>query len=92
MSQVIEVTVDDQGRIIIPATVRKSLGLSEGMILVIEEGKEGELCLRVQEESPELIDKGGVLVVRAEPRGDLTGVVQRERERRASDLVRQTGL
>ena len=92
MSQVIQVTLDDQGRIIIPSAVRKRLGLSQGMTLVIEEGKEGELCLRVQEESPDLIDKRGVLVVRAEPLGDLTRVIQHERERRASDLVQRAGL
>ena len=92
MSQVIQVTVDDQGRIIIPPAIRERLGLSRGMTLVVEDGKEDELCLRVQEGSPLLIDKRGVLVVRAEPLDDLTHIVRRERDRRASNLVQRAGL
>jgi AbrB family looped-hinge helix DNA binding protein len=92
MSETIQVIVDDQGRIIIPSTIREQLGLSQGMTLVVEEGEEDELCLRVQERSPDLVDKQGVLVVRAEPLGDLTHVTQRERLHRASDLVQRVGL
>jgi len=92
MSKAIQVTLDDQGRIIIPSTIRERLGLSQGMTLVVEAGKEDELRLRIQEGSPALVDKQGVLVVKAEPLHDLTQVTQRERVRRASDLVRRVGL
>ena len=92
MSETIQVTVDDQGRIILPSTILAHLGLSQGMILVVEEGREDELYLRIQEESPDLVDKQGVLVVKAEPLDDLVRASQRERSRRASDLVRRVGL
>ena len=92
MSETIQVIVDDQGRIIIPSTIREQLGLSQGMTLVVEEGGEDKLCLRIQEESPDLVDKQGVLVVKAEPLDDLTHITQRERLRRASGLVRRVGL
>jgi AbrB family looped-hinge helix DNA binding protein len=89
--QVIQVTLDDQGRIIIPPAIRECLGLSLGMTLVVEEGQEDELCLRIQEGSPTLVDKQGVLVVRAESLGDLTGATRHERDRRAAELVRRAG-
>lgn len=91
MSETIQVIVDDQGRIIIPSAIRKQLGLSQGMTLVVEEGEEDKLCLRIQEESPDVVDKQGVLVVKAEPLEDLTHITQRERLRRASGLVRRVG-
>lgn len=38
-----------------------------------------------------LASKGGLLVVKAEPLTDLTDIVQREREERVVELVRQAG-
>jgi bifunctional DNA-binding transcriptional regulator/antitoxin component of YhaV-PrlF toxin-antitoxin module len=38
MSQVIKISLDDMGRILIPAAVQSRLGLSPGMSLVVEEG------------------------------------------------------
>ncbi|HIE29203.1 TPA: hypothetical protein EYP66_18175 [Candidatus Poribacteria bacterium] len=71
----------------IPSTFRNQLGLSQGMILVVEEGGNDELRLRIQEESPTLVDKQGVLVVKVEPSVDLTNITQQERSRRVSDFV-----
>jgi len=51
------------GRILIPAAVQSRLGLSPGMSLVVEEGDQGSVRLRVQSEPPVLVDKAGVLVV-----------------------------
>jgi bifunctional DNA-binding transcriptional regulator/antitoxin component of YhaV-PrlF toxin-antitoxin module len=84
MSQVIKISLDDMGRILIPAVVQSRLGLLPGMRLVVEEGDQGSVCLRVQSEPPVLVDKAGVLVVRAEPLSDLTDVTRHERNRRVS--------
>jgi len=84
MSQGIKISLDDMGRILIPAAVQSRLGLSPGMRLVVEEGDQGSVRLRVQSEPPVLVDKGGVLVVRAEPLSDLTDVTRHERNRRVS--------
>ena len=65
MNQTIEVSLDDQGRMVIPSPLQTDLGLSPGMTLVVEEGNKGELRLRVQTEPPLLVDKQGVLVVKA---------------------------
>ena len=92
MSQVIKISLDDMGRIVIPAAVQSRLGLSPGMTLVVEEGDQGSVCLRIQSEPPELVDKAGVLVVRAEPLGDLTDVTWHERNRRAFDLLQRANL
>jgi bifunctional DNA-binding transcriptional regulator/antitoxin component of YhaV-PrlF toxin-antitoxin module len=92
MNQIVEVSVDDLGRILIPAALQKRLGLSLGMTLVVEKGDNGDLCLRPQLASPVLVDKGGVLVVRSEPLGDLSDITRQERERRLSDLLQKVGL
>jgi bifunctional DNA-binding transcriptional regulator/antitoxin component of YhaV-PrlF toxin-antitoxin module len=87
MDQVIEVSLDNQGCIVIPPDLEERLGLTPGMTLVVEKGDKGQTCLRVQEESPTLIDKKGVLVVKVKAVGDLDGVVRHERDRRLSDLL-----
>jgi bifunctional DNA-binding transcriptional regulator/antitoxin component of YhaV-PrlF toxin-antitoxin module len=87
MDQVIEVSLDNSGHILIPSTLQSRLGLLPGMILVVEEGDNGGVRLSVQSEPPTLVDKGGVLVVKAEPLGDLTNITRRERDRRASNLL-----
>jgi bifunctional DNA-binding transcriptional regulator/antitoxin component of YhaV-PrlF toxin-antitoxin module len=89
MDQVIEVTLDNQGCIVIPADAEDSLGLTPGMTLVVEKGDKGQMCLRVQKETPTLVDKLGVLVVRAKATGDLRDAVRHERDRRLSDLLQQ---
>lgn len=78
MSQVIEVSLDDLGRILIPAPLRRRLGLSPGMTLVVETEEKGGVRLRLESTPPTLVNKGGVLVVRADPIGDLSDVTRRE--------------
>ena len=84
MNRIIQTSLDDQGRILVPADLRSRLGLSPGMTLVIEEGDDDAVCLRLQSDALELVDKGGVLVVRAQPLGDLANVTRRQRDRRAT--------
>lgn len=59
MSGLIEVSVDNQGCIVIPPEVQARLGLLPGMTLIVEERDKGEVCLRIQKEPPALIVKGG---------------------------------
>ena len=60
------------------------------MILVVEKGEKDELHLRIQEETPTLVDKHA-LVVKVEPSVDLTNITQQERNRRVFDLVQRVG-
>jgi bifunctional DNA-binding transcriptional regulator/antitoxin component of YhaV-PrlF toxin-antitoxin module len=87
MNQVVKISLDDMGRILIPAAVQSRLGLSPGLSLVVEEGDQGGVRLCIQSEPPVLVDKAGVLVVRAEPLSDLTDVTRHERNRRVFDLL-----
>ena len=89
MNRLIEVSLDDLGRILIPAELQGRLGLSPGMTLIVEQGEKDGVRLRPQSESPELVDKEGVLVVRAEPLGNLANVTRRERDRRVVDLLQR---
>ena len=92
MSEAVQVSLDSQKRIVIPPVIQKRLGLTRGMTLVVESDEKGELCLRIQGESPALVDKQGVLVVRAKPDADLTEVIQQERNRRVSDLIHRARI
>ncbi len=92
MGDHIELSVDNQGCIPIPAEMQERLGLSPGMMLVVEEGEKGEMCLRVQKELPELVDKNGVLVVKSEASGDPVEAVGHERGRHLSHHLQRAGL
>ena len=92
MNQVIEVSVDEVGHILIPAAIRDRLGLSPGMTLVVEQGNEGDVRLRIQSELPTLTDKGGVLVAQVKAFSDLTDITRHERDRRLFDLLQRAGL
>lgn len=92
MTDPIEVSVDSQGCITIPEDVRDRLGLTPGMTLTVEEDEKGAICLRVQKDVPEIVDKRGVLVVRSEAAGDLAEAAEGERGRRLSVLMERTGL
>ena len=92
MSQTVQISLDDLGHILIPAALRKRLGLKPGMRLVVESAKRGGVQLRVQADLPKLIDEGGILVVDGEPLEDLTNIVQRSREQRNQELMRKVGM
>ncbi len=87
MRQTIEVSIDNHGGILLPQELKNRLGLLPGMTMVVEEDDEKRVCLRVRTESPELVDKQGIIVVRAESSEDLTNVTRRTRDRRVSDLL-----
>jgi len=92
MSQVVQISLDNRGHILIPATLRRRLGLSPGMTLVVEEADNRGVRLRIQPETPLLVNKGGVLVVRAKPLSDMTDITRRERNGRVTDLLQRAGL
>jgi bifunctional DNA-binding transcriptional regulator/antitoxin component of YhaV-PrlF toxin-antitoxin module len=92
MGQTIEVSIDNHGGILLPQELKTRLGLLPGMTMVVEEDDEERVCLRVRTESPELVDKQGIIVVRAESSEDLTNVTRRARDRRVSDLLHRAEL
>ena len=82
MSQTIEVVLDDQGRLVLPVSAQRQLGLTPGMMLVVEQETAGPTYLRVQPEQPRLVDRQGILVVQTQPVADLTEIVRWHREQR----------
>ena len=92
MSLVIEISLDERGQILIPETVRSQLGLLPGMTFVVESEEKGGVRLRPQPEQPVLVNKDGIWIVRGEILTDMTDIVQRDRERRVTELIRQAGL
>lgn len=93
MSEVTQVTLDQFGRVQIPEEIRIRLGMASGMQLAIEALTDEEIRLRPVRETPRLIDKGGILVVRSTPVEALTkaldDVARQEREDRVADLMRR---
>jgi len=91
MSQRIEVEIDDEGRLILPSPLGQRLGLSPGTTLVVEAGPADATRLRVQEQGPRLVDKGGVLVVEAENVAGCEDSVRDGREERMAGLTMRFG-
>ena len=89
MGQTIEVSIDNHGGILLPHELKNRLGLLPGMTMVVEEDDEERVCLRLRTESPELVDKQGIIVIRAESSEDLTNITRRARDHRISDLLQR---
>lgn len=81
---VMETTLDEFGKILIPEQIRQDLGIRPGTVLRIEELDSGILLRpEVSEtEDPYLIRKGGVLVFTGQAEDNLEAAVQRDRDER----------
>ncbi len=79
MNRVIRVSLDDLGCILISTELRSRLGMAPGMTLIVEKRENDGVRLRPRPVTPELVEKEGVLVVRAEPLSDLTATRWRTR-------------
>lgn len=91
MKEAIQVSLDELGRILVPASVRERLHLSPGMTLMVEKAEQGGVRLRIQEEQPILVEKDGILVARVEPTSDLANITRHKRDRRLFDLLERAG-
>lgn len=88
----IQVSLDDLGRIFIPAPIRERLNLSPGMTLIVEKGEKGGVQLRVETKPTTLVKEDGLLVARVTALGDLANATRNERDRRVFDLLQRVGL
>lgn len=80
-----ETALDKFGRVVVPRSTRAELGLEPGTRFTVSvEG--GEIRLRPLDSESELIDRGGVLIVRSPAEGDLRDAQSREREARIAHL------
>ena len=102
MSEAIQVKVDDQGDIVIPAEIRERLGLMQGMTFIAEDGEQGQLHLRAQQKLPQVIEEDGVLIVTSPLSPDmespellshnLMDAVRQHRDRRLASLWQNPDL
>ena len=92
MDQTLEVTVDGRGRIRIPEALRRRLGLTAGMTLVVEETDDDGVILEPEKVHSGLVEENGILVFDARPLGDLDGALELEREKRDQALIRGMDL
>jgi bifunctional DNA-binding transcriptional regulator/antitoxin component of YhaV-PrlF toxin-antitoxin module len=92
MGQRIEVELDDQGRLVIPHPLQEQLKLFTGATIVVEDETEDAALVRVQPAEPTLVEKDGVLVVKAGALEDLSDIVRQEREQHSSDVLRQVQM
>ena len=81
-----QVKIDKAGRVILPKAVRDSHGLTGGTLLDLD-STEDTIVLRRVPEKPLVRMKDGVLVVSAEPVGDIEDAVARERDTRSEAIL-----
>ncbi len=92
MSEVIQVSLDESGNIVLPASLRERLHLAPGTTLVVEKSEKGDLRLRIQRTPTVLVKKDGILVARVRAFGDLSNILRYERDRRVFNLLQRVGL
>lgn len=87
MIELAELLIDETGCIRIPPDIQDRLGLEPGTSLVLEEANGGEIRLRTKETLPALVDKDGILVIRAEPLAEFADAVRHDRDSRIASLM-----
>jgi len=92
MSEVIQVSLDEQGNILLPASLSERLQLAPGTTLVVEKGENEGLRLRVQRKPKVLVEKEGFLVARVTAFSNLSNLMRHERDRRVFTLLQRVGL
>jgi AbrB family looped-hinge helix DNA binding protein len=82
----IQVVLDQAGKVEIPAEIRQKLNLNAGAKLLIDSTDSGEITMTLSSEEPELIQVDGVWVVNTEIEEDVARnwleIVNQNRERR----------
>ena len=92
MSEIIQISLDEMGAMLIPAPIRERLHLLPGMTLVVERGEQGGVRLEVRLMQSPLVEKEGILVARVIAVGDISNSTRHERDRRVFSLLQRVGL
>jgi bifunctional DNA-binding transcriptional regulator/antitoxin component of YhaV-PrlF toxin-antitoxin module len=87
MIELAELLIDEMGCIRIPPDIQDRLGLEPGTSLILEESDSGEIRLRTKDSMPLLVDKDGILVIKAEPLAEFSDIVRHDRESRIASLM-----
>jgi hypothetical protein len=74
MTDVAQLLVEEKGRLFVPGAVQNRLRLEPGMALVVKDGDLGGVRLGLEPAPSTLVDKQGILIVRAEAVADLDAV------------------
>jgi AbrB family looped-hinge helix DNA binding protein len=80
-----ETSIDKFGRVLIPKKVREDLGLHPGEVLRVEE-HEREITLKPLRDTPNLVNKEGVLVYSGSASGDIEGTITAHRKKRLKNI------
>ncbi len=87
MKKKYKTTVDRFGRIVIPKEIRNNFGLSKDVELGIEEVTKG-ILLHPRLEKQFIVNKDGVLVVRAELTESIDGFLEKNRQSRIKYILK----
>ena len=79
--------IDKFGRVVIPKRIRNNLGLYPNMELDIIEGM-GSVTIHPKPEEPFIVNKGGVLVVRAKLTGSVEDFIGKDRRDRVKHILK----
>ena len=80
--------IDESGRIALPKMIISDLHLKPWTKFVVEE-RNGEIILAPEDDEKQslLVEKDGILVLRAQLTEDITDIVERDREERISKII-----
>ncbi|MCL5987097.1 MAG: AbrB/MazE/SpoVT family DNA-binding domain-containing protein [Actinobacteria bacterium] len=87
MKEKFKTTIDRFGRVVIPKKVRDDLGLSPKVELEVEEGPNGIVLHPILEDSF-IVNKKGVLVVRAKATEPIEYFLEKDRQSRIKHILK----
>jgi AbrB family looped-hinge helix DNA binding protein len=90
MKEKFKTTIDRFGRVVIPKKVRDDLGLAPNVELEVEEGSNG-IVLHPKIEGSFIINKKGVLVVRAKATEPIEYFLEKDRRNRIKHILKDMG-
>lgn len=87
MKKKYKTTIDKFGRIVIPKEIRNDFGLSKDVELYIEEETNG-ILLHPRLKGQFIVNKDGVLVIRAELTESIEGFLEKSRQSRIKYILK----
>lgn len=87
MASRFQAQIDESGRVTLPPELLRELHLEPGAFLAILKNN-GKITLEPVTEEPVLIEKEGLLVLHAQLNEDLSDLVEKERQKRIAEFIK----
>ena len=88
MGMIFKTKIDRFGRIVIPKKLRDEFGITDNSEIKIEKTDTNDIIIHPKISKPFVEEKGGVLVACSEPTGSFGNFIEKERENRMKNILK----